>query len=159
MKWVIPPLALRTESNDVEWKRFIEALSPPLTPSLSLSDSSSISSSLSPSSSVSPSLCFYGGIIISLSRPLLLRLEQNNKFQDHADAALLHLKLILWTRQKVCTETHKTTKIVAYSCSAYFLNINNFFLFFSRRSRIIWWICCAAVVIVVVGTSPITYLK
>lgn len=118
---MIPPLALRTESNDVEWQRFIEALSPPLTPSLSLSDSGSISSSLSLSlSSMSPSLCFYGGIIISLSHPLLFRLERNNKFQDHADAAFLHLKLILWTRQKLCTETHKTTKIVAYSCSAYF---------------------------------------
>lgn len=123
VKWAIPPLGLRTESNDVEWKRFIEALSPPLTPSLSLSVSSSISSSLPPSSSVCPSLCFYGGIIISLSHPLLFRLEQNNKFQDHADTAFLHLKLILWTRQKHCTKTHKTTKTEAYSCFPYFLNI------------------------------------
>lgn len=37
VKVVIPPPGLRTESNDVEWKRFMEALSPPLTPSLSLS--------------------------------------------------------------------------------------------------------------------------
>lgn len=109
LKWVIPPLGLRTESNDVEWKRFIEALSPPLTPSLSRSVCGSISSSLSlsPSSSVSPSLCFYGGIIISLSHPLLLRLERNNKFQDRADAAFLHRKLILWTRQKLRKHTRQ----------------------------------------------------
>lgn len=37
VKCVIPPLILRTEINDVEWKKFIEALSPPFTPSLSLS--------------------------------------------------------------------------------------------------------------------------
>lgn len=90
VKWVIPPPDLRTESNDVEWKRFIEALNPPLTPPLSLSlylsVSCSISSSLLSSSSMFPSLCFYGGIIMSLSHPLLFRLERNNKFQNHADA-------------------------------------------------------------------------
>lgn len=97
VKWVIPPPGLRTESNDVEWKRFIEALSPPLTLSLSLSMSvsGSVPSPLSPSSSKSPSLCFYGGIIISLSHPLLFRLEQNDKFRDRAEAALLQRRLIL----------------------------------------------------------------
>lgn len=40
-----------------------------------------------------PLLCFYDGIIISLSRPLLFRLELNNKFQDRADAAFLPAKV------------------------------------------------------------------
>lgn len=130
VKWVIPPPGLRTESNDVEWKRFIEALSPPLTPPLPFSLSLCVFHSRAlflrpspPSSLVSPSLCFYGGIIILLSHPLLFRSEQNNKFQDHADTAFLQLKLILWTRQKRCTVTHKTTKIVANSCSPYSWNI------------------------------------
>lgn len=122
VKTVILPRGLKSECNDVEWKRFIEALSltrPPSLPhSLCLSVSSSISSSLSPSSSMSPSLCFYGGIIISLSHPLLFRLKQNNKFQDHADAALLQLKLILWTRQKRCTKTTQDNK----DCSTYLLS-------------------------------------
>lgn len=63
----------KIESNDVEWKKFMEALCLPFTSSLTLS--STISSSLSPSSSLSLSLCFYGGIIISLPHPLLLRLD------------------------------------------------------------------------------------
>lgn len=103
VKWAIPPRGLRTESNDGEWKRFIEALSSPLTPSLS----TPLRLCFSSFSSMSPSLCFYGGIIISLSHPLLFRSEQNNKFQDHADAAVLHLKLILWTRQKHCRNTKR----------------------------------------------------
>lgn len=79
--------------------------------SYSLSNSQSIflspalpSTAPTRTSSMSP-LCFYGGIIILLSHPLLLRLERNNKFQDGADTALLQLKLILFTRQKRRAET------------------------------------------------------
>lgn len=109
VKWVIPPCSLRTGSNDVEWKWFIEVLNPPLTPSSSLSVSGSISSSLSLPLPPCPSLCFYGGIIILHSHPLLFTLEQNNKFEDHADTAFLQLKLILWTLQKHCLEIQNNT--------------------------------------------------
>ncbi len=121
VKWVIPPLGLRTKSNDVEWKRFIEALRAPLTASLCLK--LYFSASLLHASTMSPPFCFYGGIIISLSHPLLFRSEQNNKFQDHADAAFPHLKLILWTRQKLCIEMHnKDCSIFLFFFKLFFKN-------------------------------------
>lgn len=83
--------------------------------------SRTISLSFSPPFQSVPFSQFYSGIIISLPHPLLLRMEQNNKFQDHADAAFLQLKLLLWCQQKGCKETPLDNKDFAeYLFSATF---------------------------------------
>lgn len=69
VKWVILPSSLRTESNDVEWKRFIEVLSPPLTPSLTLFLSFCLKLYFfvpPPTSSMSPSLFLWWHYYLAL---------------------------------------------------------------------------------------------
>lgn len=65
-----------------------------------------------------PFLCFYGGIIISLSHPLLFRLEQHNKFQDHADVAVFQRSLVLVdSTEKLCrnnTEQQRSEQIPVF---------------------------------------------